>query len=68
MGSVDLVTVNSAPLSLHFPKFDVFVLPYLWRDEPHLWHFADGPAGQKLAQKFEKATKRPRTTLRGIWP
>ena len=29
MGSVDLVTVNSASLSLHFPKFDIFVLPYL---------------------------------------
>ena len=56
MGSVDLVTVNSAPLSLHFPKFDLFVLPYLWRDEPHLWRFADGPIGQKLAEDFEKAT------------
>ena len=56
MGSVDLVTVNSAPLSLHFPKFDLFVLPYLFRDEPHLRRFADGPVGQKLAEDFEKAT------------
>jgi TRAP-type transport system periplasmic protein len=56
MGSVDLVTVNSAPLSLHFSKFDLFVLPYLWRDEPHLWRFADGPVGQKLAEDFEKTT------------
>ena len=64
MGSVDLVTVSSAPLSLHFPKFDVFVLPYLWRDEPHLWHFADGPAGQKLAQEFEKTTN---ITLLAYW-
>ncbi len=56
MGSVDLVTVNSAPLSLHFPKFDVFVLPYLFRDEPHLQRFVDGPVGQKLAEEFEKTT------------
>jgi tripartite ATP-independent transporter DctP family solute receptor len=56
MGSVDLVTVNSAPLSLHFPKFDLFVLPYLWKDEPHLWRFADGPVGQKMAEDFEKTT------------
>lgn len=56
MGSVDLVTVNSAPLSLHFPKFELFVLPYLFRDEPHLQRFVDGPVGQKLAEEFEKAT------------
>jgi tripartite ATP-independent transporter DctP family solute receptor len=56
MGSVDLVTVNSAPLSLHFPKFDLFVLPYLFRDEPQLQRFADGPVGQKLAEDFQQAT------------
>lgn len=56
MGSVDLVTVNSAPLSLHFPKFDLFVLPYLFRDEPHLQRFVDGAVGQKIAEEFEKAT------------
>jgi tripartite ATP-independent transporter DctP family solute receptor len=56
MGSVDLVTVNSAPLSLSFPKFDLFVLPYLFKDEPQLQRFVDGPAGQKLAEEFEKAT------------
>jgi len=56
MGSVDLVTVNSAPLSLHYPKFDLFVLPYLFRDEPHLQRFVDGPVGQKLADEFEKTT------------
>jgi tripartite ATP-independent transporter DctP family solute receptor len=57
MGSVDLVTVNSAPISLHFPKFDIFTLPYLYRDEPQLHRFVDGPAGQKLAEEFEKTTK-----------
>jgi len=56
MGSVDLVTVNSAPLSLHFPKFELFVLPYLFRDEPHLQRFVDGPVGKKLAEEFEKTT------------
>ena len=64
MGSVDLVSINSGPLSLHFPKFDVFVLPYLWKSEPHLWRFADGPAGQKLAQDFEKTTN---ITLLAYW-
>lgn len=64
MGSVDLVTVNSAPLSLHFPKFDLFVLPYLFRDEPHLQRFVDGPVGQKLAEEFEKATN---TKLLAYW-
>ena len=56
MGSVDLVSVNSAPLSLYYPKFDIFVLPYLWKDEPHLWRFCDGPVGQQLAAEFEKVT------------
>ena len=56
MGSVDLVSVNSAPLSLYYPKFDIFVLPYLWKDEPHLWRFCDGPIGQQLAAEFEKVT------------
>lgn len=64
MGSVDLVTVNSAPLSLHFPKFELFVLPYLFRDEPHLQRFVDGPVGQKLAEEFEKATN---TKLLAYW-
>lgn len=64
MGSVDLVTVNSAPLSLHFPKFELFVLPYLFRDEPHLQRFVDGPVGQKLAEEFEKTTN---TKLLAYW-
>jgi tripartite ATP-independent transporter DctP family solute receptor len=55
MGSVDMVSVNSAPLSLYYPKFDIFVLPYLWKDEPHLWRFCDGPVGKQLAAEFEKA-------------
>jgi len=56
MGSLDMVSANSAPLSLYYPKFDIFVLPYLWKDEPHLWRFCDGPVGQQLAAEFEKAS------------
>jgi len=64
MGSVDLITVNSAPLSLHFPKFDIFVLPYLWKDEPHVHRFCDGPVGQQLAAEFEKVTN---TKMLAYW-
>ncbi len=64
MGSLDLVSVNSAPLSLHFPRFDIFVLPYLWKDEPHVQRFCDGPVGQKLAEEFDKVTG---TTLLAYW-
>jgi len=55
VGSLDIVSANVAPVALHFKKFDIFNLPYLWRDEQHIFNFCDGPAGKQLAEEFEKA-------------
>lgn len=56
MGSIDICSVNVAPLCQTYSKFNIFVLPYIFRDEQHMFAFSDGPVGQDLARDFEKVT------------
>lgn len=53
-GRIDLATVNVAALARVHEQFNLFVLPYLWKDEKTMLKFCDSPAGQKLAKSFEK--------------
>ena len=53
LGTLDLGLVSSAPLGGFFPEMMVFDLPFIFRDRPHAWGFADGPVGTDLLQRLE---------------
>lgn len=48
MGGIDLARVNAQPLSDFSKKLRVLSLPYLFRDEAHLWKTLDGQVGEEL--------------------
>ena len=48
IGSIALTKVSAAALSNFAPEYQVTVVPYLFRDEDHLWKNLDGEVGEQL--------------------
>lgn len=48
IGSIAMTKVSASPLESFIPEMMVFSLPYLFRDEAHLWQVLDGEIGQTL--------------------
>ncbi len=48
IGALALTKVSAAPLEGFAPNMQVFSVPYVFRDETHLWQVLDGPIGQQL--------------------
>jgi len=54
-GTLDMTTVNIATLAAKYPKFNIYVFPYMWKDRAHMFRFTDGSDAQKLADSFSQA-------------
>jgi tripartite ATP-independent transporter DctP family solute receptor len=50
LGSLAMTKVSTAPLENFSPVFQVFSLPYLFRDREHFFRVIDGPVGDELLQ------------------
>lgn len=48
MGAVDFARVNTQPMGEFSKGMKVLSLPYLFRNENHLWKVLNGPIGEKL--------------------
>jgi TRAP-type transport system periplasmic protein len=53
IGSVDISTITSAVTANFVPEFQVFSLPFIFRDAGHLFRVMDGEIGDEMAQKLE---------------
>lgn len=53
LGTLEMVLTASAPIAGFEPKFMLFDLPFLFRDNPHAHRVLDGPIGQKVAATLE---------------
>jgi TRAP-type transport system periplasmic protein len=53
MGTIDSAVVNSAVLGAFVPRIDVFNLPFMFRDLPHLYKALDGQPGAMIAKDLE---------------
>jgi tripartite ATP-independent transporter DctP family solute receptor len=53
IGSVALTKVSASVLESFAPAFQVFSLPYLFRDGEHLWRVLEGPVGEELLRAAE---------------
>lgn len=51
-GGIDLARVNSLLLGEYFKKMNLLVLPYIYRDEAHLWQVLEGNIGEKFADEL----------------
>lgn len=48
MGGLAFTRVNAQPLSDFTPALGVLSLPYIFRDEDHMWKVLNGPIGEEL--------------------
>jgi tripartite ATP-independent transporter DctP family solute receptor len=53
LGTLEMVLTASAPIAGFEPKFMLFDLPFLFRDNEHAHRVLDGPVGQKVAASLE---------------
>lgn len=53
IGSVDISTITSAVTANFVPEFQVFSLPFIFRDAGHLFRVMDGEIGDEMAAKLE---------------
>lgn len=53
MGGLAFCRVNAQPLSDFSKALGVLSLPYLFRDEDHLWKVLNGPIGEELLKEME---------------
>lgn len=53
LGSIDFTRVSVSPVSAFVRDLDALQLPYLYRDQAHMWKVLDGPIGQEILKKLE---------------
>ena len=54
MGTVHGTSVSTGPIAAFVPQFDVFDLPFLFKDKPTAFRVVDGPFGQDLLNMLPK--------------
>jgi tripartite ATP-independent transporter DctP family solute receptor len=54
IGSLAMTKVSAAPLEGFAPNMKLFSVPYVFRDEQHLWQVLEGPIGQQLLADLSK--------------
>ncbi|MCP5544962.1 MAG: TRAP transporter substrate-binding protein [Akkermansiaceae bacterium] len=47
-GTLDITKTSAAPIGNFVPAYQVFALPYLFRDADHFWKVLRGPEGEEL--------------------
>ncbi len=47
-GTLDITKVSAAPIGNFVPAYQVFSLPYLFRDEDHYWQVLNSPVGAEM--------------------
>ena len=54
IGSIAMTKVSASPLESFVPEMTVFSIPYLFRDQEHLWRVLNGEIGQGLLEAGEE--------------
>ena len=52
MGTIHCTSVSTGPIAAFVPQFDVFDLPFLFKDKATAFKVVDGPIGQELLNKL----------------
>jgi TRAP-type C4-dicarboxylate transport system substrate-binding protein len=54
-GGIDFCRVSASPLAEFSPSLNVLQMPYLYRDEAHMWKVLDGQIGQDFLASLDDA-------------
>lgn len=54
LGSIDMAQVSTGPIAGFIPEFDLFSLPYVFRNTDHFVKVLNGPVGAKYFDLLEK--------------
>lgn len=54
-GAIDLTRVSVSPLAAFSQSLDALQMPYLYRDEDHMWQVLLGPIGDQMLASVEDA-------------
>jgi len=54
-GAIDFTRVSVSPLTSFVPLFNALQLPYLYRNEDHMWKVLLGPIGKEMLTSLEPA-------------
>jgi len=54
IGSIAMTKVSASPLESFVPEMTVFSIPYVFRDQEHLWKVLDGEIGRGLLEAGER--------------
>jgi tripartite ATP-independent transporter DctP family solute receptor len=49
-GTLDITKVSAAAIGNFVPSYQIFGLPYLFKDENHYWTVLDGPVGAEMLE------------------
>lgn len=49
LNTVQMANPSNAPLTAWVPEMNIFELPFIWQDRPHMAKVLDGPIGDKFA-------------------
>ena len=52
-GAIDITRVSVSPVAAFVPKLNAFQMPYLYRDEAHMWKVLNGDIGNSLLASLE---------------
>ena len=63
LGAVQIARISVGPMGPLVPDFNVFNLPFVFRDNAHMEKVIDGPIGQEI---LEKLTNHPTAGLVGL--
>ena len=53
IGSLAMTKVSASPLESFAPEFSVFGIPYIFRDNDHLWNVLNGDIGKQVLASLE---------------
>jgi tripartite ATP-independent transporter DctP family solute receptor len=54
-GAIDIARVSLAAVSTYVPRLDALQMPYLYRDEEHMWKVLKGDIGKELLASVSSA-------------
>jgi tripartite ATP-independent transporter DctP family solute receptor len=54
VGSLAMTKVSASPMEGFVPEMRIFSIPYVFRDEDHLWRFLESDKGRELLVKGEE--------------
>lgn len=55
LGVVDFARINASPLGEYNKQFGLFVLPYLFDNEAHMWKFLESDTAKKMLDNLQKS-------------